>query len=218
MKMTAIKLTQEVRSDAKRLYEFMSEHPAAEKAEFLLALGCHDLRVAEHAAKLWLAGSAPLIVCSGGYGKMTAGTFPLPEGLLFARRCMELGVPAEAIRVEDKAGNTGENFSLSRKLVSGKETGMAVCKPYMAKRALATGKKQWPEVRWSVSVPEIPFEAYVPDDEALIPEIELMVGDLQRLRVYADRGFQAPTPVPEDVWAAWRRLAEAGFDRYVIRE
>ena len=44
-----------------------------------------------------------------------------------------------------------------------------------------------------------------------------MVGDLQRLRVYAGR-FQAPVEVPEPVWAAYERLAGAGCDRYVIRE
>ena len=71
--MGAIKLTEACREDAARLYEFLSEHPAAEPSDLLLVLGCHDLRVAEHAAKLWLAGTAPLMICSGGYGKMTEG-------------------------------------------------------------------------------------------------------------------------------------------------
>ena len=87
----------------------------------------------------------------------------------------------------------------------------------MAKRALATGAKQWPEIRWSASAPPLAFEEYAPDDAALIPEIQLMVGDLQRLRLYAEKGFQAPTPVPPLVWTAWQRLVDAGFDRYVIR-
>ena len=202
--------------DARRLYEFLSDCPKAEKADFLLVLGCHDLRVAEHAAALYLSGAAPLILCTGGYGKMTEGSFPMPEGVLFAQRCRELGVPADAILVEDRATNTGENFTLSRPLMSGKKSGIAVCKPYMAKRALATGRKQWPEIQWSVSTPEIPFEQYVSEEAALDSEIELMVGDLQRLQVYAERGFQTPTPIPADVWEAWHRLVRAGFDRYVI--
>ena len=44
-----------------------------------------------------------------------------------------------------------------------------------------------------------------------------MVGDLQRLRVYEEKGFQAHVDVPSHVWEAYRRLADAGFDRYVIR-
>ena len=207
--------------DAKRIYAFMSEGPSLPSADFLLALGSHDLRVAEHAAFLYTSGAAPLVICSGGYGKMTAGNFAKPEAILFQERCEACGVPKQAILVEPEATNTGENFTLSKKLLfSGTaprageaKTGIAVCKPYMAKRAIATARRQWPEVTWGVSVPPIPFEEYAED---LRPEIELMVGDLQRLKVYAERGFPAETPVPPDIWAAWRRLADAGFDRYVI--
>ena len=43
-----------------------------------------------------------------------------------------------------------------------------------------------------------------------------MVGDLQRLRVYAEKGFQAPVEVPDEIWAAYERLVAAGYDQYVI--
>ncbi|MBR3015621.1 MAG: YdcF family protein [Clostridia bacterium] len=203
---------------AKCLYDFMSACEPAGEADLILVLGSHDLRVPEHAASLYLSGAAPLIVCTGGYGKMTEGAFPKPEGVLFAERCAALGVPPEAILIEDKATNTGENFSLSRQMLQGKQikTGIAVCKPYMAKRAWATGTKQWPQVSWSVSVPDIPFSQYAPDEAALIPEIELMVGDLQRLTLYAEKGYQAPVPIPPDVEKAWDCLRKAGFSHYVI--
>ncbi len=204
---------------AECLYQFMSSCPRpSAQADMILALGSHDLRVPEHAASLCLAGAAPLIVCSGGYGKKTEGVFPKPEGVLFAERCMEKGVPSSAILIEDKAANTGENFSLSRSLTRGMDirTGIAVCKPYMAKRAWAAGTKQWPQVRWSVSVPDIPFERYAPDEETLHSEIELMTGDLQRLKIYAEKGFQAPVEIPEKVWEAYLALVRAGYDRYVI--
>lgn len=203
--------------DAACLYGFMSACPPPEKSDFILVLGCHDLRVPDHAVSLYFAGLADLIVCTGGYGKMTEGVFPRPEGELFAERCLRLGVPADAVIIENRSTNTGENFVFSKGLVTGKRA-VAVCKPYMARRALATGRMQWPGIQWSVSVPDIPFELYSPDEDSLKSEIELMVGDLQRLRVYADKGWQAPVPVPEEVWEAWKRLVRLGFDRYVIRE
>ena len=205
--------------DAEALYGFLSSCPPADRtADLILVLGCHDLRVPDHAAALYLSGAAPLVLCSGGYGKMTEGTFDKPEGVLFAERCAALGVPPGALLVEDRATNTGENFTFSKSLVRGRslKTGIAVCKPYIARRALATGMKQWEELRWSVSVPDLPFSAYMPDGEALIPEIELMVGDLQRLQVYAEKGFQAPVSVPPGIWQAWHRLVRAGFTRYVL--
>ena len=68
-----------------------------------------------------------------------------------------------------------------------------------------------------VRVPAIPFEKYWNDEESLKREINLMTGDLQRLIVYAEKGFQVPVDVPDHIWAACERLVEDGFDMFVIR-
>ena len=139
-----------------------------------------------------------------------------PEAELFAERCRSLGVPSENILIESASTNTGENFRFSRDLLSERgifpRTGIAVCKPYMAKRAWATGTRQWPEVTWSVMTQPLSLEEYGADDIS----ISLMVGDLQRLRVYAEKGFQAPVEVPDEIWSAYERLVAAGYDQYVI--
>ncbi len=206
--------------DARALYGFLSGCGGApERADIILAAGSHDVRVAEHAARLFLAGRAPYIVCTGGLGKVTDGLWDTPEGVVFARRCVELGVPEGSIIVERRATNTGENFTLSRRMLDAlgvfPKTGIAVCKPYMAKRAWATGTKQWDCVEWSVDAPPLGFEQYLDGMQAQ-REIELMVGDLQRLKVYARLGFQAPVPIPEAMWEAYDRLVADGYDRYVI--
>jgi len=211
--------------DAEALYTFLSDcsdfGPPPRQADFILALGSHDIRVAEHAARLFLAGRAPLIVCTGGLGKATGGLWDTPEGDVFARRCAELGVPEENILVERQARNTGENFTLSKRLLAGRHTapstGVIVCKPYMAKRAWSTGTAQWSDVRWSVDAPPLSLSEYLGPDTPLEQELELMVGDFQRLKVYAKRGFQAPVQLPETMWTVYRRLAADGYDKYVIR-
>ena len=38
-----------------------------------------------------------------------------------------------------------------------------------------------------------------------------MVGDMQRLKLYAEKGFQIPVDVSDDAWAAHERLIEAGY-------
>lgn len=213
---------EEILNDAKMLYVFHSETANVPvRADIILAAGSHDLRVPEHAARLFLAGVAPILICSGGFGKITDGLWSIPEGDVFAERCIACGVPKDRIIVEREAKNTGDNFSLSKKLCSDMglhpQTGVIVCKPYMAKRAWATGSKQWREVRWQVRVPPIPFEEYSSNDESLDQEIHLMTGDLQRLIVYAEKGFQVPVDVPKHVWAAYERLVADGYDMFVIR-
>lgn len=209
--------------DAKLLYDFLSECPALPVgADIILATGLHDCRAADHAAALYLQGLAPLIVCTGGFGKMTEGMFSKPEAEIFAERCVIAGVPEAAIITECRSSNTGENFTFTHeKLISlgiVPKAAIATSKPYMAKRVWATGTKQWPEVKWFPSVPALSFAEYVTPPVRLDSTVELMIGDLQRLRVYEEKGFQAHVDVPSHVWEAYRRLADAGFDRYVIRE
>lgn len=212
----------EVMRDAKIIYGFLSRcGEETERADIILAAGSHDLRVAEYAAVLYNEGRAPLVVCSGGLGKVTDEIWDTPEGVLFARRCVALGVPEDRVIVEREAKNTGENFTLSRRLLEGMGvrpgSGIITCKQYMARRAWATAVKQWGEVQWSVRVRKLSLEEYLDGNMDAEREINLMVGDLQRMKVYAEMGYQAPVEVPEDVWEAYERLEGNGFDRYVIR-
>ena len=48
--------------------------------------------------------------------------------------------------------------------------------------------------------------------------IAIMVGDLQRIRVYAAKGFQIAQDIPDDVWAAFEALVKAGYDKYLVKD
>ena len=213
---------EQILSDAELLYRFHADcgTPPAH-ADLILAAGSHDLRVPAHASRLYLAGAAPWVLCTGGLGKVTDGRFQQPEAVIFAAVCEKLGVPPERILRETRSTNTGENFRFGRELAHERgieaRSGLIVCKPYMSKRCLATAKVQWPELRWAVAAPPIPFSDYPNADCPLELEIALMVGDLQRLRVYAELGYQAVTEVPDEIWQAYQRLAADGYDQYVIR-
>lgn len=212
-----------IREDARLIYGFLAGHEEPDAhADILLIPGSHDLRVADHAARLFLQGAADWLVCSGGYGKVTEERFQKPEAQLFAERCATLGVDPARIILEPEATNTGENFTLSRLALEKRgikpRVGLIVCKPYMARRAWATARQQWPEPRWMVSPLPLAFEEYASPDTPYQELIELMVGDLQRMDAYAQRSFQVPVDVPEEVQNAWQRLVEDGYSRYVIQD
>jgi uncharacterized SAM-binding protein YcdF (DUF218 family) len=92
-----------------------------------------------------------------------------------------------------------------------------VSKPYMERRAFATCQKVWPEVDAVCTSEPLKFEDYIQSvgDEKLV--IDMLVGDLQRIIEYPEKGFAAPQDVPADALAAYDRLISAGFDSRLLR-
>ena len=81
---------------------------------------------------------------------------------------------------------------------------------------IATGEKQWSEIKWFVDSPRIAIEEYSSDETPLERMINLMVGDLQRLKIYADKGFSMPQRIPDDVADSFNLLVASGFDEQII--
>ena len=205
---------------ARTLWDYMLLGHALAPADVILVLGSNDVRVGEHGARLFLSGLAPLMVCSGNLGRLTAGRFEKSEAETFADAAVRLGVPRSAIMIEDASTNTGENIDRSRALLASAGVRPArvilVQKPYMERRAWATFKRRWPEPELRVTSPPIPFDAYPTPDIPRDLVIDILVGDVQRMQVYADRGFQVPQPMPEDVRAAWEELVARGYTGHLV--
>ncbi|HEX3785287.1 MAG TPA: YdcF family protein [Pseudonocardiaceae bacterium] len=187
-----------------------------------IGLGSHDLGVASFAAELYRAGLFPVVVFSGATSRTTVARFPRGEAVHYREHALEMGVPDDAILVEPKAGNTGENISLSRALLgqAGIEVRslLLISKPYMQRRAYATCRKVWPAVDVICASEPLTFDDYVKSigDERLV--IDMLVGDLQRIVEYPEQGFAIAQDVPEPVEAAYRRLLAAEFDSRLLHE
>src|SRR5262245_25107042 len=107
---------------AKVVWDYLCLHAPIQPSAVILGLGSHDIRVAERAAQLHLAGYGEHLLFSGGYGLGTCGMFTEPEAQVFARRAIQLGVPADQVLTEKTATNTGANITLAAKLLA--ERGM----------------------------------------------------------------------------------------------
>jgi len=194
-------------------------HPL-EPADCIMVLGSHDTRVAERGAEIFLAGWAPLVLFSGNLGALTRGVWNRPEAEIFADVAAAAGVPRERMLIEARSTNTGENVDFSRELLSKHgihpRKVIAVQKPYMERRTLATFQQRWPELAVIVTSPQIDFDHY--PNQAIRREdvIHIMVGDLQRLMLYADRGWSVAQEIPPDVMEAYERLVAAGYTRRLI--
>lgn len=207
---------------AQVLWDYHNLDLGLEISDFILAMGSHDERVAVHAAELMLKGFAPLLVTSGGLGKVTKDMWKVSEGEHFANIAKEMGVPVDNIIVEDQATNSGDNITKTKDIMEKKglsvKKGILVTKPYMRRRAYATASMQWPDVDWLVSSPNLNLRDYPNHEVPMDRMINLMVGDLQRIKVYAEKGFQIPQEIPPFVWESYEALKGFGYDAFVIKD
>jgi uncharacterized SAM-binding protein YcdF (DUF218 family) len=213
-----------IRALARKIWDYHHLHHRLEKSEAILVLCSHDLAVADRGAELFLQGWAPLLIFAGGLGSITGRLWHEPEADQFARIAVARGVPKDRVLVENRSTNTGENVLYTRRLLAEKDldpqTFIVVQKPYMERRSYATFKKVWPERALVVTSPQVSMDDYLNgyshDTLSADDVISIMVGDLQRIRVYAEKGFQIHQDIPDDVWKAYKELVAAGYDKHLV--
>ena len=206
------------------IWDYMLLGHALCNADCIFVLCSHDIRVADYAVELYQAGYAPYLLFSGGVLQRNSalGVFwDVTEAEYFARHALALGLPADRMLIENRSANTGENFLFSRQLLDARgldfQSFILVQKPYMERRVLATALKQWPDKEYVVTSPRISCLEYLSGDLPRDAVIQHIVGDLQRIKVYGQNGFQAPQAIPATVWNAFEKLVQLGYDERLVR-
>jgi len=206
---------------AKIIWDYLHLNYKLKKADCIFALGSIDVRIAQYSAKLFLEGYAPVIIFSGGLGRISKDIFKKSEAEMFADIAIQAGVPQEKIIVENKSSNTGENIAFTKQLLSDRglnfKTFILVQKPYMERRTYAAFKKLWPEKRFIVTSPPISYEDYPNINISKDEFINIMVGDIQRIKFYPEKGFQIYQEIPDNVWRAYEKLVELGYTDHLIK-
>lgn len=207
-------------ADAQRLWDFQQMGHEPRPCSVAIGLGSHDLGVADTTADLYHRGMAPLIVFTGATSRTTRERMPRGEAEHYRDRAVELGVPADAILVEPKARNTGENIRFSRTLLEERRIPVSsvllVSKPYEERRAYATARKLWPDVEWVSASTPMTLSEYVDSIRDARLVIDMLVGAQQRLMVYPRQGFMIEQEIPDDVAGAYERLRGEGFTSRLV--
>ncbi|MDK9776414.1 MULTISPECIES: YdcF family protein [Vibrio] len=196
------------------LWDYMQLNQELTPADCIFVMCSNDLRVAEYAAKLYHQKLAPLIIFSGGEGRFTDGLFDKSEAETFAEIAKLAGVPNEAILVETKSSNSGENVRFTEQLLREKEIKceslILVQKPFMERRAIATFEKQWqsPYSQLQVTSTAHPFFEYINEEMTLMMVLEALMEDFSRVKTYPEKGFQTEQEIPAHVESSYQALRE----------
>ena len=207
------------------LWDYLGMHQKPEKADVIVGFGNFNDNIARRAAELYLQGYAPKILFTGGLGRNTKNLLSEPEADRFARVAMECGVPEGDILREDRSTNTKENILFTREMLERLELKheriLGVHQPFMERRICAAMGVYWPEQSFRVTSPQVTIAEYLREAErqGMTREgsISVIVGDFQRMDLYARLGYQLPQEIPEQAWEAFRQLVDMGYDKQLAK-
>ena len=207
------------------IWDYLGMHQTPTKADCIVGFGNFNTDIARRAAELYHQGYAPKILFTGGLGRNTKSLFPEPEAVKFARVAMACGVPEADIILEDKSTNTKENIDFMREIFEkqGIPHGhvLGVHQPFMERRICAAMGVYWPELNFSVTSPQVTIPEYLrraaEQGMTEIASVSVIVGDFQRMDLYARLGYQVPQEIPEEAWEAYHKLVAMGFDKQLAK-
>lgn len=206
--------------EIKILWDYMKMNQELKYSDCIIGLVTMDTNVANVASDLYLNGYSDKLIFSGGLGKITYKLWNETEAEKFAKIAIARGVPDKDIYLEKESTNTGDNFKFSKRLIEREKLDIksciVVCKPYDEKRAYAAFMKIMPEYEVIINSENISCEEYYKKngDEC----INVMVGDVQRMKVFYERGWQIKMDIPKNVWEAYEKLVKMGYDKFVLKD
>ena len=206
----------------KTIWNYLVLRQPLKKTDCILVFGGHDPSVAIQAAKLYNEGWAKKIIVSGGvihppfyYGE----TEERIEAEALKRILIKHNVMESDIYLEKKAQNTSENFWFTADLINERSlnytTFILVQKPYTERRTYLTGLNRWPDKELIMSSVDVSFEEYINGDIPKQKIIDMMAGEVYRLKEYPSKGYFQQQDIPEEVWNAYLELVSLGFDKRV---
>ena len=207
------------------LWEYMHLNQEPEQADVIVGFGCYDEDIPRRCAELYRAGYAPYVAFSGGLGRNTAGIWTRTEAERFAAVAVAEGVPEDRIILENKSTNSAENLLFTPKVLA--ERGLkadkiiAVHKPYMERRLWSAMQVYWPEVQAVYTSPQVTLGEHIAHAETVGMTargvIETIVGDIQRMELYAEKGYQVPVDIPDQVRDAFDALVAQGYTGQLVK-
>ena len=207
------------------IWDYLCLRESLQKADCIVGFGNFNTDIARRAAELYHGGYANKILFTGGLGRNTEGLLPETEAVRFAKVAMECGVPECDIILEPTSTNTKENILFTREKLESlnlpHDRILGVHQPFMERRIKAAMGVYWPELDFQVTSPQVTILEYLDAAKRQgITEnasVSVIVGDFQRIELYAKLGYQLPQHIPEEAWSAFHQLVEMGYDKQLAK-
>jgi uncharacterized SAM-binding protein YcdF (DUF218 family) len=223
--------------------------PIDQPVDLIVLMGSAVLESVEVTAGLCHSDRAPRILISGGIGHSThhleeavrrrrldVDTGGRPESHVFRDLLISrYDVPPQAIAVEDRSTNCGENADFTRRMIDGQHTLLLIQDPTMQRRTHACFERSFADLPGTALISHAPVIPWIGPDHVSagpgMPEIwnrdrfrSLLLGEIRRLRDDADgygprgQNFIDHVDIPAPVLAAYERVAAEHPELHALRK
>lgn len=191
-------------------------------ADAVIGFGMFDVALASFCGELYATGRARRIVFTGGIG---AGTADLgkPEADAWQQQLVTTHphIPPEDVLIENRSTNTAENIAFTQQMLLRAnarsslgqriKSVLVVASPSRLRRVKLTLACLHPELEVIRRLPAWSFDRERAAYEAKgIDYLRHLLGELDRIVEYADRGWIVREPLPPELLAAQRELRQVG--------
>lgn len=192
------------------VWDFLCCSEEPKPSDTIIVFGGNELLIPRKAARLYIQQLSSTIVSSGSAGPLTRDRFDRSEAEVFAEELIRLGVPRKVILLETRATNTGQNVTYSMELLAEQSgtigSALLVMKPFLARRCMATFRKQFPSVRTTPCPPEGSPLVFL--DRPLGEFALRLTQEVDRLTAYSEQGFIDDEPIPTNIAEGCTRIRE----------
>lgn len=189
-------------------------------ADLIIGFGHFDLKIPRQCAYLYQQGYGPIILFTGGRGSGSADLAD-SEAKVFSDVLQSefQKIPCGDVILESGSTNTGDNITMSAKILRESDSGrnfangiesiIAVASAYRQRRVWRTLQKHLPRIKVYNMPPKTSFE----EELLLFREkredyIQLMLGEIERIISYPEKGFMEREYVPEQIMSSYSRLKQ----------
>jgi uncharacterized SAM-binding protein YcdF (DUF218 family) len=186
--------------------DFLTQTTSEEKlphVDAIFIFGHINKQLPLHAARLYHAGKSEKIIVTG------KGRIAIPDGFqteaeYYKSILISEDVPPEHIIVEKESTNSLENILFGVKACDDArffpKSLILISVPPLLRRAIATFKKQFPDIELYGSTPEIAFREYRSSTTPANFRNPLrLLAEFNRFKEYSEKGDMLPVEVPETV-------------------
>lgn len=216
---------QEIKRVLLEIWNYMKLNQPLEKCDLIIGCGCSDLNIPIKCANLLKQGYGSKILFAGGLGKQTEGFFEKTEAEIYKDIAMQNGIRPDDIIIETKSSNTGDNFRFAEEILNNQgikyDKVAIVHRSFDERRTLSCAQSILKNKHLIITSPDITFDEFFDtlDNKPyqdIISEISVIVGDIQRIIIYPQFGWQLENYVPEKIKKDYFYLKDLGFSKYIL--